>query len=117
MYFYFFHSITITIRVSNSLDPDKAQHSVGLYLGPNCLQRLSADDKSLHAEKFFMLLSLSFSKLTFSKKKIRNSIRVSNGLEPDYDQSSVGPDLVANCLQRLSATSKERVNSDKHKML
>ena len=28
-----------------SLDPD---HSVGPDLGPNCLQRLSADDKSLH---------------------------------------------------------------------
>ena len=28
-----------TIRVSNSLDPDQARH----ILGPNCLQRLSAD--------------------------------------------------------------------------
>ena len=33
-----------TIRVSNSLDPDQAQHFVGPDLGPNCLQRLSADD-------------------------------------------------------------------------
>ena len=30
-------------RVSNSLDPDQAQHFVGPDLGPNCLQRLSAD--------------------------------------------------------------------------
>ena len=30
----------------NSLDPDQAQHFVGPDLGPNCLQRLSADDKS-----------------------------------------------------------------------
>ena len=30
--------------VSNSLDPDEAQHFVGPDLGPNCLQRLSADD-------------------------------------------------------------------------
>ena len=36
----------ITIRVSNSLDPDQARHFVGPDLGPNCLQRLSADDKS-----------------------------------------------------------------------
>ena len=28
----------------NNLDPDQARHFVGLYLGPNCLQRLSADD-------------------------------------------------------------------------
>ena len=32
------------IRVSNSLDPDQAQHFVGSDLGPNCLQRLSAED-------------------------------------------------------------------------
>ena len=34
-----------TIRSSNSLDPDKAGLFVGPYLGPSCLQRLSADDK------------------------------------------------------------------------
>ena len=32
-----------TIRVSNSLDPDQARQFVGPDLGPNCLQRLSAD--------------------------------------------------------------------------
>ena len=37
-----------TIRVSNSLDPDQARHFVGPDLGPKCLQRLSADDKSHH---------------------------------------------------------------------
>ena len=35
-----------TIRVSNSLDPDQARHFVGPDLGPNYLQRLSADDTS-----------------------------------------------------------------------
>ena len=35
-----------TVRVSNSLDPDQARHFVGPDLGPNCLQRLSADNKS-----------------------------------------------------------------------
>ena len=35
----------------NSLDPDWAQHVVGPELGPNCLQRLSADDKSPKADK------------------------------------------------------------------
>ena len=34
------------IRVSNGLDPDQDRHFVGPDLGPNCLQRLSADDKS-----------------------------------------------------------------------
>ena len=31
-------------NVSSSLDPDQAQRNVGPDLGPNCLQRLSADD-------------------------------------------------------------------------
>ena len=34
-----------TIWVSSSLDPDQARHFVGPDLGPNCLQRLSADNK------------------------------------------------------------------------
>ena len=34
-----------SIRESNSLDPDQAQHFVGPDLGPNCLQSLSADKK------------------------------------------------------------------------
>ena len=35
-----------TIRVSNSMDPDLARHFIGPDLGSNCLQRLSADNKS-----------------------------------------------------------------------
>ena len=30
--------------MSNNLDPDQDQHTVGPDLGPNCLQRLSTDD-------------------------------------------------------------------------
>ena len=33
-------------RVSNSLDPDQAQTFVGSDVGPNYLQRLSADNKN-----------------------------------------------------------------------
>ena len=52
-FFFFFFKLTFsktsignTIRVSNSLNPDQARHFVGPDLGPNCLQRLSAEDKS-----------------------------------------------------------------------
>ena len=34
--------------MSNGLGSDKDRRSVGPDLGSNCLQRLSADDKSLH---------------------------------------------------------------------
>ena len=46
-----------------------------------------------------------FSKLTFLKSSFRN-IRVSNRLDPDQDQCSVGSDLGPNCLQELSADDK-----------
>ena len=38
------------------------------------------------------------SKLFFSKKYLRNTIRVSNSLDPGQDQHSVSPDLGPNCL-------------------
>ena len=36
-----------TVRASNSLDPDQVRCFVGPDLGPNCLQRLSADYKKI----------------------------------------------------------------------
>ena len=38
--------------MSNSLDPDQARRFVGPDLGPNCLQKLSADDSSLGDKVF-----------------------------------------------------------------
>ena len=61
---------------------------------------------------FFFCRLLNFSKLTFSKNSLRNTISVSNNLHPDQAWCSGGPDLGPNCLQRLSAdgTSRQRVN-------
>ena len=50
---------------------------------------------------------LIFSKLTFSKNAFRNIVRVSNRLDADQDRQKVSPDLVQNCLQRLSADSQK----------
>ena len=44
------NSFMSTIRVSYSLEPDQDRHFVGPDLGPNCLQRLSADDKSRRSQ-------------------------------------------------------------------
>ena len=44
--------------MSNNLDPDKAGHFVGPGLGPNCLQRLSADDTSRQRVKVVRIGSL-----------------------------------------------------------
>ena len=51
-----------------------------------------------------------FSKTTFSKNYFRNTIRVSNSLDPDQARQYVGPDLGPNCLQRLSADDNSRQN-------
>ena len=40
--------------MSNSLDPDQDQHSVGPDLGPNHLQRLSTDNKSQFSKEELM---------------------------------------------------------------
>ena len=55
LFFFFFSKSTFlknsfrnTIRLSNSLNTDLARHFVGPDLDPNCLQRLSADDKMCH---------------------------------------------------------------------
>ena len=141
--------------MSNSLDPDQARHFVGPDLGPNCLQRVSADDKSCHqrlksycrfsaifdnggnfcdflfafvhtkallksgldlGRKFFQLFLCMlgnfacffgldfffFFKFPFSKKSFRNTIRVSNTLDPDQVQHFVqtGSKLFAKDISR-----------------
>ena len=55
-----------------------------------------------------LLLFGDFSKLIFSKNCFRNTIRVSNGFDPDQDGHSVSSELGPNCLQRLLADGKSR---------
>ena len=62
---------------------------------------------TLHAGYFFMLFcrQLTF----FQNYPFRNTIRVSNGfLDSDQNRLSLGPDLDANCFQRLSADDKSQ---------
>ena len=56
---------------------------------------------------FFVVYGF-FLKLTFSKKSFRNTIRMSNSLDPDQARQFIGSDLGPNCLQRLSADDKSR---------
>ena len=46
---------------------------------------------------YFFVVCLFFQKKF--KKFFRNTIRVSNSLDPDLAQHFVGPDLCSNCLQ------------------
>ena len=58
-----------------------------------------------------LLFFFFFKKTTFYETSFRNTIQLSNRLDPDQAQHFVGPDLGAICLQRLSAedTKWERV--------
>ena len=49
---------------------------------------------------YFGRLLIFFSKSTFEKKYFRNTIRVSNTLDPDWAQYFVGSDVRPNVLQR-----------------
>ena len=51
----------------------------------------------------FGRLPFFVSKSTFLKKSFRNSIKVSNSLDPDQARPFVGPDLGPNCMRRLFA--------------
>ena len=99
----------------NNLDPDQDRRSVGPDLGPNCLHKLSADDKShaakyidfsfpLHAGPFCILLW--FSKLTFSN--FQEHYQSVKQFDPDQDRPSVGSHLGPNCMHKLSADNKSR---------
>ena len=71
----------------------------------------------MHAGYFWCCCcTLTFFKINVLKtKKYRNTIRVSNCLDQDQDQRSVGPDLGPNCLKCYHKTTnvaagKEMVN-------
>ena len=110
-----------TIRVSNSLDPNQAGCFFGPDLGPNCLQRLSADDTSSNESTvplrftlyilgnlaiFFLLYIDLFSKITFSKTSFRNNIKLPRILDPDKACHFDRPDLHPNSLKSSSADDK-----------
>ena len=57
-----------TIRVSNSFDPDGACHFVGPDLGPNCLQRFSADSDTSRQRVISYRSTLSFYVLWFAER-------------------------------------------------
>ena len=54
----------------------------------------------------FWCCLLTLSKLTFSVNSFRNTISLSNGLNPDKGRHSVSPDLGPKCLYMLSADDK-----------
>ena len=50
--------------------------------------------------------------ILFQKNYFRNTIRVSNSLDPDQARHIVGPFLNTNCLQRLSADDCQQRTKD-----
>ena len=50
--------------------------------------------------------TFDFKKINIFKNSFRNTVGVSNSLNPDQDRQYVGPDRGPKCLQRLSADDK-----------
>ena len=48
-----------------------------------------------------------------SKNSFKNTIRVSNRLDPDQARNFVGPDLGSNCLQQVSANTRVKPENAK----
>ena len=68
----------------------------------------SSDFRSAYWVIFMLFCDLRiFSKSTFSKDSFRNILFVSNTWDPGQIHCFVGPDLVPNCLQKLSADNTE----------
>ena len=65
------NSFRNTIRVSNGSDLDQDRHSV--HLGPNCLQRLSADNLSqcLNGKIYIYIVGIRFCRTLFSSLRKR----------------------------------------------
>ena len=55
---------------------------------------------------FFVINFFFFFKIIIFLNSFKNTIRVSNSLDPDQDRHSVSPDLDPNCLQGLLADGK-----------
>ena len=60
--------------MSNGLDPDQDRQNVGPDLGPNCLQRLSSDDKSATSkDKVELVIPWSGSNTFLSRRNSKES--------------------------------------------
>ena len=70
------NSFRNTIRVSTKSDLDQARCFVGPDLGPNCLQRLSADDKShrQRGKRSLYCVTLALKTLPYIKSKSPNQL-------------------------------------------
>ena len=65
----------------------------------------------------FYRLLIFFFKITIFEKFFQNTIRMSNSLDSDQARINVGPDLVPNCLQIISADDTSRQRDKDHKTI
>ena len=69
--------LVITYILSNSLDPIRPEQNVGPVPGPNCLQRLPADDMS---SKVLMQKELEDLKVLRRSPDLFNNVKTGQGL-------------------------------------
>ena len=94
-------TIVLTQKIKGINQPKRK-----LYLPHKTVRSLMAGDFA-----GFLLAADLFQNQLFRKKSFRNTIRVSNSLDPDQVRCFVEPDLGPNCLQKLSADNTSRLYS------
>ena len=83
---YFKEFFRNTVRVLNGLDPDQDRHYVSPDLCPNCLQKLSADDKSSRTRKSNIRFPI------FSNNLLGVSCEISAKFSDIYRHTKVAPE-------------------------
>ena len=71
--------------------------SAAVVIGSHCM-----------LDNFAFFVWSCFKKSTFLKNSFKNTIRVSNSLDPDQAGPMVRPDLGPNCLQRISTSDNNQ---------
>ena len=112
------HSKVTCWRITDNCNDDLAQTYSLMFTLPQPREVYHTADrsKSLHAWVIFhafcrLLIFFFFQNHPFRNNTFRNTIRVSNSLDPDQVRHLVGPDLGPNCLQRIKADAT-KVNKE-----
>ena len=91
--------------MSNSLDPDQGRHFVGLDLGPNCLQRLSADNTGRQRVKVGVVFGMVNYNLIILHLVIYGNIRASKFSFQILKRFSIKTMYVVPCVNGLCLSS------------
>ena len=94
---YFKSCVSFCITVTKAVHTEFHYYTTIYHTCENLIQKLVSFNFACWVNFHpFDVICRFLKKITFSKNSFKNTIRVSNGLDPDQDRHSVGPDLGPN---------------------